>query len=144
MPFTSFRVAKISKPGYISQECIRLQVREDLRTLSCRWNGWLNLPMWYPMTRRAVPHHCIQGLGPLRILLYKGFLKIISLFIYYLFVFLSFLVPYFSSAISAAYGGSQAKGSIGAIAASLHQSHSNLGCKPHLQPTPQLTATLDP
>ena len=43
-----------------------------------------------------------------------------------------------------AYGGSQARGRIGAIAASLRQSHSNVGSEPCLRPTPQLTATLDP
>ena len=40
--------------------------------------------------------------------------------------------------------GSQARGPIRAVAASLHQSHSNMGSKPHLQPTPQLMATPDP
>ena len=40
-----------------------------------------------------------------------------------------------------AYGGSQARGLIRAVAAGLHQSHSNVGSKPRLQPTPQLTAT---
>ena len=43
-----------------------------------------------------------------------------------------------------AYGGSQARGLIGAVAASLHQSHSNAGSKPSLQPTPQLRAMPDP
>ena len=33
---------------------------------------------------------------------------------------------------------------IGAVAAGLHLSHSNVGSKPHLRPTPQLTATRDP
>ena len=37
---------------------------------------------------------------------------------------------------SAAYGGSQARDPIRAIAASLCHSHSNAGSKPHLQPTP--------
>ena len=41
-------------------------------------------------------------------------------------------------------GVSQARGPIGAVAASLRQSHSNAGSEPHLQPTPQLTATPDP
>ena len=50
----------------------------------------------------------------------------------------------FSRAAPTAYGGSQARGQIGAMAAGLCQSHSNVGSKPHLQPTPQLTATLDP
>ena len=43
-----------------------------------------------------------------------------------------------------AYGGSQARGLIGAIAAGLHHSHSNSGSEPSLGPTPQLVATLDP
>ena len=43
-----------------------------------------------------------------------------------------------------AYGGSQARGLIGAIATGLHQSHSNARSKPRLLPTPQLTATPDP
>ena len=43
-----------------------------------------------------------------------------------------------------AYGGSQARVWIGAAASSLRQSHSNMGSKPHLWPTPQLMATPDP
>ena len=43
-----------------------------------------------------------------------------------------------------AYGSSQAKGLIGAVAAGLHYSHRNTASKQHLQPTPQLTATLNP
>ena len=39
-------------------------------------------------------------------------------------------------------GSSQAKRQIAAAAAGLH--HSNEGFEPHLQPTPQVTATLDP
>ena len=45
---------------------------------------------------------------------------------------------------STAYGGSQARGPIGAVASSLHHSHSNSGSELRLQPTPQLTAMLDP
>ena len=47
-------------------------------------------------------------------------------------------------ATAKAYGSSQAGGPIGAAAASLHHSHSHVGSKPHLWPTPQLTAPLDP
>ena len=43
-----------------------------------------------------------------------------------------------------AYGGSQARGQIEAVATGLRQSHSNAGSKLRLQPTPQLTAMLDP
>ena len=44
--------------------------------------------------------------------------------------FFSFLL--FLWAASAAYGGSQARGLIGAVAASLRQSHSNAGSEPRL------------
>ena len=60
-------------------------------------------------------------------------------------IFLSFfLVGYLFRAASMAFGGSYARGRIGAVAAGLHQSHSNKGSKPCLQPTPQLMAVLDP
>ena len=50
----------------------------------------------------------------------------------------------FSGAASAAYGGSQARGGMGAIAAGLLQSHSNEGSELCLRPTPQHTAMPDP
>ena len=57
----------------------------------------------------------------------------------YLFFFLSlFRAP------PAAYGGSQARGRIGDVAAGLHHSHSNARSRPHLQPIPQLMAMPDP
>ena len=56
----------------------------------------------------------------------------------------SFLVFVISRAPPAAYGGSQARGLIRVVAASLCQSHSNTGSKPCLQPTPQLKAMPDP
>jgi len=37
-----------------------------------------------------------------------------------------------------AYGGSQTRGQMGAIATGLRHSHSNTGSEPHLQTTPQL------
>ena len=45
-------------------------------------------------------------------------------------------------AAPAAYGSSQSRGFIGATAASLYHSHSNMGSEPHPQPTPQLMAAL--
>ena len=45
-------------------------------------------------------------------------------------------------AAPAAYGDSQAREQIGAVAASL--CHSNVGSELRLQPTPQLMATPDP
>ena len=49
----------------------------------------------------------------------------------------------FSRAAPMAYGSSQARGRIRAVATSLHHSHSKAGSEPHLQTT-QLTATPDP
>ena len=40
--------------------------------------------------------------------------------------------PFFFQVVLVAYGGSQASGSIGAVAAGLHQSHSNAGSEPRL------------
>ena len=59
------------------------------------------------------------------------------------FVPISFFFVFFRAAL-VAYGGSQARGSIRAVASSLHQSHINVGSEPSLQPTPQLMATLGP
>ena len=64
-------------------------------------------------------------------------------FVLLCFVFL-FCLFAFSRAAPAANGGSQARGRIGAVAAGLHQSHSNAGSEPCLKPTPQLVATPDP
>ena len=55
-----------------------------------------------------------------------------------------FFFFFFLKAAPAAYGDPQARGQIGAAAAGLHRSHSNVGSEPHLRPTPQLTATPDP
>jgi len=55
------------------------------------------------------------------------------------FVYFSFLI-----AKPVAHGNSQARGPIGAIAASLHHSHSKAGSELHLPPTFHLAAMLDP
>ena len=59
--------------------------------------------------------------------------------ILFFFVFL----PFFRAA-HAAYGCSQARGLIGAVAASLHHSRSNIGSKLRLRSAPQLAAMPDP
>ena len=61
----------------------------------------------------------------------------------YLFIYL-FCLFAISWAALAAYGGSQARSPIGAVATSLCQSPSNSGSEPQLQPTPQITAMPDP
>ena len=60
----------------------------------------------------------------------------------HIFYFLIFFV--FSRAAPAAYGGSQARDLIRAVATGLHHSHSNAKSEPHLRPIPQLMAMLDP
>ena len=60
---------------------------------------------------------------------------------YYYYYFCLFAISW---AVPAAYGGSQARGRIGAVAASLRHSHSIVGSEPRLQSTPQLMATADP
>ena len=47
-----------------------------------------------------------------------------------LFIYFFFFV--FSRAAPVAYGGFQPRGLIGAVAAGLHHSHSNVGSEPHL------------
>ena len=69
--------------------------------------------------------------------------KIIIIFVVVVVVVVVVVIVAISWAAPAAYGGSQARGRIGAVATGLHQSHSNAGSEPRLQPTPQLTATLD-
>jgi len=66
------------------------------------------------------------------------FIVPLGFFGFFFFCLLSF------RAAPAAYGGSQARGLIGAVAAGLHHSHSNVGSELRLRPTPQLMATLDP
>ena len=63
----------------------------------------------------------------------RGILMLYVLF----FFFFSFVVVVvaISWAAPAAYGGSQARGLIRAVAASLHHSYSNAGSEPRLQPT---------
>ena len=58
--------------------------------------------------------------------------------------FFFFCLFVFFRAAPAAYGGTQARGGIGAVATVLRQSYRNSGSEPCLQPTPQLTTTWDP
>ena len=61
----------------------------------------------------------------------------------FLFSFLFFFVFCPFRAAHVAYGVSQDRGLIGAVAAGLRQSNGNARSEPHLRPTPQLTATPD-
>ena len=72
--------------------------------------------------------------------------KVISIAVVYpnIVLFVCLFVFAISWATPTAHGGSQARGQIIAVAAGLHQSHSNTGSEPHLQSTPQLMAMPDP
>ena len=63
-----------------------------------------------------------------------------SFFLY----FILFCLFCFFRPTTAAYGGSQARGLIGAIAPGLHHSHSKARSEPHLRPIPQLMVMPDP
>ena len=76
--------------------------------------------------------------------MYERLLSVhLDFFCFVLFFVFFVVVVAISWAAPAAYGGSQARGRIGAVATGLRQSHSNTGSEPRLQPTPQLTATPD-
>ena len=70
--------------------------------------------------------------------------SVVLFFIFQGLTFLSFFVCVISWAAPTAYGGSQARGRIGAVAAGLHHSHSNVGSELRLQPTSRLKATPGP
>ena len=59
-------------------------------------------------------------------------------------IFFSFFFFFFFRGAPVAYGGSQARGRIRAVAATLHQSHSNMESELCLRPIPQLPAMPDP
>ena len=62
----------------------------------------------------------------------------------FIYLFIFFCLFAISWAAPSAYGDSQARGLVGAVAAGLHHSHSNVASELRLQPTPQLTAMPDP
>ena len=71
--------------------------------------------------------------------------RLIRTLVQFLALFFSFFLFFWLfRAAAEAHGGSQARGRIEAAAAGLHHSYSNTRSEPHLQPTPQLMATLDP
>ena len=73
----------------------------------------------------------------------KNSINVFTIFYLALF-FVGFVFWAFFRDTLVAYGGSQARGLIGAVAASLCHSHSKTGSKPPLRLTPQLMATPDP
>ena len=75
--------------------------------------------------------------------IFSSVIKSIILISFFSFLFLSFCL---FRVTPETHGGSQVthRGLIGAVATSLHQSHSNAGSERRLQPPPQLMAIPDP
>ena len=71
------------------------------------------------------------------------YLHLIKFFFVFFCLFFGFVFVFLGPQL-VAYGGSQARGRIWAIAAGLYHRHSNAGSEPSLQPTPQLRATPNP
>ena len=67
-------------------------------------------------------------------------------YIYFFMFYFIYLFTYFLlfRATPTTYRSSQTGGQIGSTVAGLSYSHSNMGSKPHLRPTPQLTVMPDP
>ena len=87
--------------------------------LACRW--------WPSLCALTWPFFCCH-------------VSLVCILFIYLFIYLFV----FSRATPTAYGGSQARGLIRAVATGLHHSHSNTGSELCLPPAPQLMATPDP
>ena len=103
----------------------------------------------FPISVKGTSTYPVTQAGNLKDILDPSFLKpiikeslspVISFFLSFFSFFGLFAISW---AAPAAYGGSQARDLIGAVATGLRQSHSNAGSEPRLQPTPQLMATPD-
>ena len=107
--------------------------------------SWTVLGLWKEAADPFLQHCAVlQGQTPLLgVLLVSRWLSRQHVLTSVFFCFFCFFLFAFSRAAPTAYGGSQAKGLIGAVATGPHQSHSNAGFEPCLRPTPQLTATSD-
>ena len=108
---------------------------QGLLQLQCRSQLWPRFNPW----RRELPY---AGSMAIKFFLERKEKVLLSFFfslLSFFFFFFFFLGPHLQY-----HGGSQARGRIGATAASLCHSHSNARFKLCLQPTPQLMAMLDP
>ena len=105
--------------------------------------GWECTPVWSREGVVCRSQDCRPLVGGPRMVAGEG---VAQARLFLVFVFFVFFVCLFFRAAPMAYGGSQARGPIGAAPAPLHHSHSNTRSKPHPRPMPELTAmvTLEP
>ena len=109
----------------------------DVEWFGLCWTIFVNLG-WIPLGRGIWSFLCAVELSWLK-LCWEFLLLHSSKILAYNFLFYCLF-----RAAPAAYGSSQARGQIGAVAIDLRHSHSNARSEPHLQPTWKLTAMLDP
>ena len=95
----------------------------------------IKLNVWSANTKNALETWAIKYITAF---IFIQVWRTIRSFAFFFFVFCLF------RAAPMTYGGSQARGSNRAIAASIHHSHSNATSELRLQPTPQLMAMPDP
>ena len=111
-----------------------------------KWDCWITRQFHFQYCEE-LPFCFPQWIYPFTFppLVYEGspFSASSPAFIVYRLFFFCFAFLLFR-ATSEAYGRSQARGPIRAVAAGLHHRQSNTRSKPRLRPTPQLTAMLDP
>ena len=96
---------------------------------------WLDSDSWHQaqFDLSAVTKPISQRKRDLSLVPFRRFLRVGRKDLIWLFI--SWFFFFFFRAVPTAYGGSQARSQIGAIAASLHYSHSNSGSEPRLRPT---------
>ena len=105
------------------------------RPVRCLWNPFTVLLLHSPCCV-TFQHVTILLLIVMWVFSRFGYYKSLLLWRFFFFFFLFRAAPM-------AYGSSLAKGQIGAAAASLHHSHSNARCEPHLWSTLQLVPMPD-
>ena len=95
---------------------------------SCGSAGSFNPLYW------AGGRTCVLGAAEMQLIPLLHSLLIISFFLFSFFFFFFFFFVFlpFLGLLLWHMGGSQSRGLIGAVAAGLHQSHSNAGSEPHL------------
>ena len=109
---TNQDLSSICNLHHSSQQCKILNPLSEVRDWTC------------VLTDTIWAHYCWATAGT----------PYLILFIYLVFIYLFFGL---FRPVSTAYGGSQARSWIGAVASGLHHSHSNARSEPHLWPTPQ-------
>ena len=109
------------------------------------WECKIVQPLWKTVWRLLTKLHIPSPYNPTIMLfgVYPKELKFYFILFYSILFYLSYFICLLRAA-PAAYGVSQARGPIQAVAASLCHSHSNARPKRHLRPISQLMAMLDP